>query len=452
MNSFYGGPNGAPFKISKIFDTIYYNESGTREKSLIHDLEKRWQSEIGVDEYVFVSYGLPSNADSYIGKADIDYNASQKNFNGTLWQKVYKEADQTELINTTTESSAEAEYPAFIFNNNSNLGWGYKFIASFAGQTPYLTSQSENVEASEGFFAEIITDSKIIDGASVDRPVLRINEPYAWDHLFEIKNSAFSDGENLNVAEIKTTYRKNDNTLVNNKELPHSKKVVTLTIPNPPAFTAETIVSGDIIEAGTAIASEINETGSGYKLKIPVYNGADFQIYATLKYNYTDDEAKYETWNDYWTYLIADNGVLSKFANIKYNQVIMISYDNTSNTEEQIHVSGWAYKTLKDSSWQFLQIQGGGGGLVGLLQQYSADEAKINYNTYTAKYINALENRIAQLESTWSVYSDALGNVVWINSTPDDPNNKEALKFGDNVVVASDDGQGNVVLTYPVVE
>jgi hypothetical protein len=44
------------------------------------DLQKRWQSPIGVGSYVFISYGSPSGAE-YNKNREID----SQNYNATLW-------------------------------------------------------------------------------------------------------------------------------------------------------------------------------------------------------------------------------------------------------------------------------------------------------------------------------------------------------------------------------
>lgn len=277
MNSFYGGPNGAPFKISKIFDSVYYingdylqrdnlrensfnklKQSGSlyilqnneyipvgsnekfqqdqiyyskqfknyRENTLFYDLEKRWQSEIGIDEYVIVMYGLPSNHEPYDSNCAIDAIRGNGNYNGTLWQKIYEE-NTLEKVNETDASYNGELLNNLIFTSGSRQGWGYKLIGSFAGQTPYFTIKKETVHAS--------VDHKVTlqfpknDGVSaIDSPILIFNEPKAWQFTNDIKRGELEANESINIS-IKNIL--DDETATESNAIPHSRKHLEAKLP-----------------------------------------------------------------------------------------------------------------------------------------------------------------------------------------------------------------------------
>lgn len=237
MNSFYGGPQGASFKISKVFNSVYNNADKTSD-CLKADLQKRWQSEIGVDEYVMVSYGIPNyvttdiaDDDEYKKFCDIDFNGDGKNYNGTLWQKVYIESEQMETFTgeDVPQINNEQEYDKIIFADAVRNGWGYKLIGSFAGQTPYFTQENKIIEANEQQSVEL---SFANDGKSIDRPKLTFYEPKSWqftDNLqtdLEASQDATMDfyGVDRNGNEIK------------NFDDPHSTKHLEIHLPKPWQF------------------------------------------------------------------------------------------------------------------------------------------------------------------------------------------------------------------------
>lgn len=113
MLNFYGGPSGRSFSITWIFATRY--GSGN---SMEADLGMTWKSSIPIGSYVVISYGLPSDIqyDNYM-KVDLTNaptNELRRNYNATLWQKVYDETQQ--------------QYG----------GINYKFISAMTGNTPKI--------------------------------------------------------------------------------------------------------------------------------------------------------------------------------------------------------------------------------------------------------------------------------------------------------------------------
>lgn len=138
-NSFYGGQPGRSLTIKHVF---------RNKVEMADDLKKRWQSDIGVEDLVFISYGLPStqkenSSDTYyMDNVQIDLNAYHKNYNSTLWKKFYRETSKvSDGINNTPlgiepiDSDSGLEE---VFIENTGTGLGYQLIASFTGNTPKI--------------------------------------------------------------------------------------------------------------------------------------------------------------------------------------------------------------------------------------------------------------------------------------------------------------------------
>lgn len=142
MNPFYGGPNGQSFYIKAIFTS----KNGIAD-SLRYDLSLGWTSPISENEFVVVSYGLPSDNNYDIYK-QIDIDAEGKVYNSTLWQKCYDET-----------------------KGNAN-GWYYKLVASMTGNTPHFSVNQPItiLDADED-------PSVILDGSDVDHPILFFSLP-----------------------------------------------------------------------------------------------------------------------------------------------------------------------------------------------------------------------------------------------------------------------------------
>lgn len=142
MTSFYGGPAGRDFSISKIFTTRY----GASD-SLQSDILLGWTSPVGVGEFVVVAYGLPGDP-NYETLRDIDLNVDARSYNFTLWLKCYDE-DQGE------------------YN-----GLYYELIGSLTGNTPRIKITYEVVSAN-------VPPSATISLANPDAPVLTFKLPRA---------------------------------------------------------------------------------------------------------------------------------------------------------------------------------------------------------------------------------------------------------------------------------
>lgn len=128
MLSFYGGPAGKSFTITKIFTS----KSGT-ENSLDVDLAAGVASDVYEGDYVLISYGDPNST-------DFKENQGKDNdaWNGTLWQKVWQKAENESyeyaynLICTNV-----ATYPLFAEDG--------EIITAAFGTTPSLKINSDTV-------------------------------------------------------------------------------------------------------------------------------------------------------------------------------------------------------------------------------------------------------------------------------------------------------------------
>ena len=164
-------------------DTIFYELEETKidlqNDSLMFDLEKRWQSNIGVDEYVMVMYDVPYG-ELYDQYSKPDYFKVHKNYNGTLWQKIYTEEN---LDNYKITYNNEV-YTNFLFTNDNRKGWGYKFIGSFAGQTPHFTYETQEIEASEKQDIKLTYNS---NETAADKPILTFTESKPWVFKDDLK-------------------------------------------------------------------------------------------------------------------------------------------------------------------------------------------------------------------------------------------------------------------------
>lgn len=252
MNSFYGGINGAPFKISQIFKSVTYDKKieTTQETSMLNDLEKRWQSNIGIDEYVLVSYGLPTDKDSYDKYLNIDKANSEKNYNGTLWQKVYEENDSVDVSNIGSINGEQ--YENIIFVNGSNKGFGYKLIASFAGQTPYFSIRHIQREANEEHYVELDFENN-----AIDRPILTFYEPKAWQ--FNDKITQDLEANEQITAEFYAT--NSDLVKLDDENTPHSNKMLEIHLSKPWDFTSDLQTDLEASENATMNFYGVDEEG-----------------------------------------------------------------------------------------------------------------------------------------------------------------------------------------------
>lgn len=176
MNSFYGGQQGKSFKISAIFRSANERPSGDPRQSLTGDLNLGWNSPIGIGELVFISYGLPgvitsTSYDVYGYNKELDHNLGHA-YNGTIWQKIYKEPDTGHEIPQDELTGIEILWAP----NRDAEGFGYKLIASTTGTTPTLTVQTQELLPEQ-------SPDVVINNTDLDFPILTFKLPVMPEFL-----------------------------------------------------------------------------------------------------------------------------------------------------------------------------------------------------------------------------------------------------------------------------
>lgn len=159
MDSFYGGRKGQDFAITPA--NKQENKLAFENKvALKDDLRQRWQSPIGVGDYVLVSYGMASD-EGYSEKLQKDLDRYKKSYNSTLWEKIYTESDWT-------GSNSE------VIFLTAKKGLGYRLVTSMAGNTPKFVS-----EVTVNPVSPDTHPTASIDSTNVDAPELVLNLPKA---------------------------------------------------------------------------------------------------------------------------------------------------------------------------------------------------------------------------------------------------------------------------------
>lgn len=179
MDSFFGGIPGQSFKFSAVFPS----RSALRE-----DLKKQPYSSIGLNEFVFVSYGLynltldeAQEKNNYKlstyeqnEKDDLD-NYENRTFNSTLWQKIYKE----NLLWDKDKKLYWYENAPYVISDIEYLetleasGYCYICLGTFTGTTPKIDFLNNKVIAPG---ANPFID---FDGSKLDNPKITLNLPRA---------------------------------------------------------------------------------------------------------------------------------------------------------------------------------------------------------------------------------------------------------------------------------
>lgn len=197
MYSFYGGQAGKPFVISTIF---------SNKIEMVSDLQKRWSSNIMPGEIVLISYGSydlvdADNSDKtqYQTNYDIDYPVYGKNYNGTLWEKIYYEPTEEDIENlldsdfvvdndpggTGFEDVTDNRGYAILMDNQEvifysrDYGLGYKLITSMTGMTPELGVADPTI-----ILGPLEDPDVEIDISNVNNPELQFYLPRAVRFFF----------------------------------------------------------------------------------------------------------------------------------------------------------------------------------------------------------------------------------------------------------------------------
>ena len=174
MYSFYGGPNGQSFTITKIFSS----KNGSSD-SLVYDLSLMWSSLITVGSFVVVSYGKPDDSNYEMYK-NIDLQAEGKVYNGTFWRKEYYE-------NREDEDGG--------YRVRGTGGMSYRLIASLTGNTPRLQTGTTILDANG-------TPSVVVDNDDPDLPHLQFYLPQAQLFLDDNVTSQYIDANEFPYIEV----------------------------------------------------------------------------------------------------------------------------------------------------------------------------------------------------------------------------------------------------------
>ena len=222
MSSFYGGRYGKSFQIKKIFSS---------KVSLEEDLNLNENSTVFPNDLVFISYGDRGSSE-YSQNVQKDINKYQKNYNNTIWQKIYDSSD-LENIEIITSST----------NNNLH----YYLLAIITGSTPTL-SVKETIAVENGEEAYVI-----IDNSNADNPQLTFGLP---------KGNAAT----IEIGEVSTVRQEEEPSVINvgtstdaifNFKLPQGKEG-----PAGPAGPALNITHSFTILSSQGIQDNINDIGN----------------------------------------------------------------------------------------------------------------------------------------------------------------------------------------------
>lgn len=139
LESFYGGKNGQPFKIQKIFSN--YGE-------LEADIALGWSSTVYQGQFVLIFYGDKGDEESdYDTNLEADIGSYGRSYNNSIWQKSYEETD------------------------DNPTGFTYTMIADISGGTPTIT-----VGKTIAVGADQNPDVSV-DNSNPDAPVLTFEIP-----------------------------------------------------------------------------------------------------------------------------------------------------------------------------------------------------------------------------------------------------------------------------------
>lgn len=222
MSSFYGGRYGKSFQIKKIFSS---------KVSLEEDLNLNENSTVFPNDLVFISYG-DRGSSKYSQNVQKDIDKYQKNYNNTIWQKIYDSSD-LENIEIITSST----------NNNLH----YYLLAIITGSTPTL-SVKETIAVENGEEAYVI-----IDNSNADNPQLTFGLP---------KGNAAT----IEIGEVSTVEQEEEPSVINvgtstdaifNFKLPQGKEG-----PAGPAGPALNITHSFTILSSQGIQDNINDVGN----------------------------------------------------------------------------------------------------------------------------------------------------------------------------------------------
>ena len=179
MESFYGGKNGKSFEIRKIFTTKYKTPNNLKPAvapkrgydSMEEDLIKGWTSNISIGEFVVISYGYQDDDGYEIYKQTDILSQDKRNYNSSLWQKIYTEEQQ---------------------NGQTIRGVAYAFISQMTGSTPWFLLGDAN-DPTKPMPLPTASLTKVLDADQppvfwidnakehIDNPIMYFALPRQWD-------------------------------------------------------------------------------------------------------------------------------------------------------------------------------------------------------------------------------------------------------------------------------
>ena len=430
MKSFYGGVSGAPFQISRIFKSVWYDDASLLENSMWYDLQLGWASNIGADEFVIVSYGMPPTDDKEQGKynnivaSDIEHFGH--NFNATLWQKIYEE-DSVHELNDQTEQGLgmDENFNGKIMAANH---WGYKLITSLVSASPDLKFDDvvlvNPLEKGQKFSFETSKEDSVYK-VKVQAPDYKINpniEVLSADQTTGIVKYDKDDGltfglpgpwnttavvENISAFDDNGYAKASIDEIVDSK---NSTRNITLKLPNPIKFKAD--VDATMDRAGVSVVQSETEEDT-LVFKFGFNNPQNFTLKDTV--DITNAGIANGSWELEWNKI--QDYLNNNYKDIKAYEILPIRYQQNEY---------WVYKVdVDEDNYKWGYSRFGGTKLVN--EKITDDSTAINatysakmINTYfeqNQKEVNAYKNitqeaidALNTIKTMWHIYYDSTGD------------------------------------------
>ena len=441
MKSFYGGVSGAPFQISRIFKSVWYDDNSLSKDSMRYDLELGWASNIGADEFVIVSYGMPptnnTEQGAYNSIVNLDIKHCGHNFNATLWQKIYEEDSVHESINWDQQG--------LIINDNFNgkimaaNHWGYKLITSLVSASPDLEFDIALVDPTKNQFSFETSKENSVYKVKVQAPDYKINPnidvlsadqkkgsitydktngltfglPGPWNTTAVVENiPAFDDNGYAKASIYETVVPEN------------STRNITLKLPNPIKF--EAAVDATMDHAGVSVVpSETDDDTLVFKFGFN--NPQNFTLKDTVDITHAD--IANGPWELEWSKI--QDYLNENYKDIKAYEILPIRYQQNEY---------WVYKVdVDEDNYKWGYSRFGGTKLVN--EKITDDSTAINA-TYSAKMINSYfkenQKEVNDYKNITQQAIDALNTIktmwhIYYDSTGDNAGTAVMLNVAHNV-------------------
>lgn len=274
--SFYGGRPGKPFTLTEVFGTYI---------DLCNDADMGWMSPIPIGDYVLIGYDWENKEKTGTSSND------NKIFNGTLWQKVYKEDIKDEnnltvlpdkIYNQIIITNTSGKQERYYFANGASGGIGYQFISE-TGNTPHLgLNELIVLPPNEKPKLEKDNEESGHDNTIYTFSLPRSSNYYYFDRLLSVNGTVLSligtDGtflKEISAAAIKEIEYENGN-------------IQTITI------TSDNNIGDYFIQKSTGIIYKVENTDNGlclvFKAKLSITPEVQIE-YST--YSYKEEETEY---------------------------------------------------------------------------------------------------------------------------------------------------------------